>query len=645
MAYLLNTSTTFLCLLFQWIIVFSIGAQESISTQLSNYTTTHATEKIFIHHDRAYYAQGDDIWYKVYLVDATHHFPINDGRLTDVELIDPSGNIISQQTLKMDTVNNHGQIAIGTNWKPGRYTLRAYTKYFDKTRSHNIFTKTLSIYAAEKLESTASGDISKKGKISIYPEGGDLISDVLQTVAIEFSGDTKRYAQGKVIDNRNQEITTFKLQQNGIGYFKLTTDPNKNYSVILTDGREEIKESIPVALKEGYVMSIENRHHDFFTLILEASPTLDLRDAFILIHLRGKEILKIDKLQNKEYPIKVSKENFKSGVFHITLFDKDSRPQCERLIFINKKDQELNAAVELSSQTYSRREEAQVMIDVDDQDGNAIHSNLSVAVVDNKLFPLDPLQSNISSHLLLESELGGPIDIAPLYLDEGADKSFLIDILMMTKGWRRFNWKDVLETGKPLVTSTSDKGFRISGVVSKKYRARKRVKSNVFLTVHGSQFEMHETLTDDDGRFTFTDVNIPDSTVLTIQANAYNEKKDLQDETQSGPNGNRSVDIHMDDSESLPVVLHSDKDKQVEVTDYKELVNLVTRKNDVLRVQSEGFSLNIEEVTIKGKRQSFYEKHDIERPLYHGVEYRIIPDSLAALNETATVFDLIRRKV
>jgi len=77
---------------------------DSVLYQLERFMTHFPQEKVFLHLDKPHYMTGDDIWYKAYMVEGTNQLPDTLSRVLYVELINPQGKIIDQQSIKL----NHG---------------------------------------------------------------------------------------------------------------------------------------------------------------------------------------------------------------------------------------------------------------------------------------------------------------------------------------------------------------------------------------------------------------------------------------------------------------------------------------------------------------------------------------------------------
>ena len=102
---------------------------DSINRHFLNQLTVSPQEKIHIHTDRSLYIQGEQIWFRIYLVDAVLHRSVFNSRYVYVELVNRQKNVVAR--VKIRPVDNayYGYINLSPNLVEGEYTLRAYTQY------------------------------------------------------------------------------------------------------------------------------------------------------------------------------------------------------------------------------------------------------------------------------------------------------------------------------------------------------------------------------------------------------------------------------------------------------------------------------------------------------------------------------------
>src|SRR5476651_1265568 len=80
---------------------------EKIISRLDQWMTDHPQEKVYLQLDKPYYAMGDDIWFKAYIVEGSKHRLSGISGVLNVELIDDRDSV--RQSIKLPVVN-------GLNW-------------------------------------------------------------------------------------------------------------------------------------------------------------------------------------------------------------------------------------------------------------------------------------------------------------------------------------------------------------------------------------------------------------------------------------------------------------------------------------------------------------------------------------------------
>ncbi|MGZ3757674.1 MAG: TonB-dependent receptor plug domain-containing protein, partial [Mucilaginibacter sp.] len=152
-------------------------------------------------------------------------------------------------------------------------------------------------------------------------------------------------------------------------------------------------------------------------------------------------------------------------------------------------------------------------------DGKPVFSSLSAAVIDDHIVPDDNAADcdNILSYLLLSSNLKGQIEKPGYYFAaDNEERHNALDLLMLTQGYRRFEWKTILsdEAANPVYMPAS--GIMLSGKVttaSGKPVPRAKITmyskvSNLFL----------DTLANNNGEFTFGPMALQDSLKVILTA-------------------------------------------------------------------------------------------------------------------------------
>jgi hypothetical protein len=142
----------------------------------------------------------------------------------------------------------------------------------------------------------------------------------------------------------------------------------------------------------------------------------------------------------------VDKKDLGDGISGITLFDHERHPVCERLVF-KRPQQILSIGINMDQTVYESRKPVHIdLLSTRSSDKFSVSGNLSLSV-----FMIDSLQhipgQNIISWMFLTSDLKGRIESPGYYFtnpDNKVDEA--LDNLLLTQGWRRFKWNDIVES-------------------------------------------------------------------------------------------------------------------------------------------------------------------------------------------------------
>ena len=93
---------------------------------------------------------------------------------------------------------------------------------------------------------------------------------------------------------------------------------------------------------------------------------------------------------------------------------------------------------------YLPRKKVNISVTASDTNGQPVNADMSAGV-----YLTDSLQAeqetNVLNYLWLSSDLKGPIEFPQYYFENSAEVAKATDNLMLTQGWRRFKWEDVLK--------------------------------------------------------------------------------------------------------------------------------------------------------------------------------------------------------
>jgi hypothetical protein len=147
-------------------------------------------------------------------------------------------------------------------------------------------------------------------------------------------------------------------------------------------------------------------------------------------------------------------ENLPSGILAITVFDNNWKPIAERITYINNEEYGFTTEMNVLHWGLNKRARNEIEIAVPD----SLYANFSVAVTDAAI---DTDSSNtIIPNLLLTSDLKGQV-FNPAYYFSANNNTIAqhLDLVMLTHGWRRFKWDDVVKGILPKIRFEKDTSY------------------------------------------------------------------------------------------------------------------------------------------------------------------------------------------
>lgn len=433
---------------------------------LDHHTFDYLLEKVYLHLDKPYYSKGDNLWFKAYALEGPKHTPTSNSENLYVELIN-AGKVLKRLTVYLNNGLGRGDFDLADSLPAGEYTIRAYTNWMRNNDEDFFFQKQIQLIDPIGLNAEKNPENASAYQISFYPEGGELITNLSSKVAFEITNQLEKLPI-EIIDDLGEVITTASTEHEGMGSFELK--PLKGRTYFAKVNGTAAKHALPTPQRQGLVLSVDNISDDEKVIvnIRSTSPEEQENEAFLVAHTRGLVgfASKIE-WEGSSATISIPKDRLATGIVHVTLFDENWNPEAERLIFKKQNTALIKVRLETDQERYKVRDSTKVKLTVENENGEPLRGFFSMSVFDTKQIKPEAIKSNIISNLLLSSDFRGEISNASQYFDQNnsnADEQ--LNLLLMTKGWRRFNWKDVLNGKFPESKFEVEQGFDVTGKVT-----------------------------------------------------------------------------------------------------------------------------------------------------------------------------------
>ncbi|WP_428327617.1 carboxypeptidase regulatory-like domain-containing protein [Mucilaginibacter sp.] len=575
-----------------------------ITNRLNAYTVNNITEKTYLQFDKPFYATGDTIYFKAYVTGGPKHILSQLSRVLYAQLTDEQGHVNQYIKLKLTDGLAWGDFALADTLKEGNYHISAFTNWMRNAGSEYFFKQTIPIVSTQNKKVPEGGDIynktatvaSAKPDIQFFPEGGTLTEGLKTKIAFKAVAPDGAGidVSGIITDNENKTVSSFTATHLGMGYTEFTPKKGKTYQAVInyTDGKSNTI-TLPPAQNTGYQLAIDNTtDKNNIKLNIAAVPNNNA-EPIVLIGQNNGVIYYSGYITNtKRFSAIIPKSDFPTGIIQFTLFTKAGEPLNERLVFVNNNDP-LKISLKTDKNSYSGRQKATISIGVKNSLNNPSTGSFSVAVTDeSNVHAAEMQETSILSNLLLTSDLRGNIENPDYYFNDTNQQTEKdLDLLLMTQGYHRFEWKQVLtDSNKNLPAYQPEKNLQISGhIKSQNGKPIVGGKITLFTTTGGAFFT--DTVSDNKGNFIFKNLNFNDSTKFVVQSRVAK--------------GQDNVVLVLDSLENLPgVEINSKKATLVKVSFDMMAYRQKSKQffDEQLKYGINKHALVLKEVVIKDKK-------------------------------------------
>ena len=514
-----------------------------LEDKMEDYYSRYPQQKAYLHLDKLSYTAGERIWYKAYLVDARTHMPDSISKNLLVEIINSYGNVSLIQLLKLENGIAHGDFHLPDTLPEGLYQIRAYTNWMRNFGSEYYFKRDINIwnpgyyvnlYREDKLASKKhkrkSNRKARKMDLQFFPEGGYLVGGITSSLGFKTVNELGLGipVSGTIFDKKNNSVAGFQSSDLGMGAISFSPEAGQKYTAEINLGNGKTDRfDLPEVQASGYSLHLLQNNRE--GIKLSVSSTFDGPRVLIACHIRGKLLFTTEvSLGRKEMIIDIPTGDYPGGILHITLFDSNRQPRCERLAYIHS-DDVLDLSIGQDKKEYGKREAVELSLLARDAAGMPVEGEFSLSVASRDLSnEATDFQAGIVSSLLLSSDIGGRIERPDYYFrDQNAETIQALDHLMLTQGWRRFSWEDIVNENPKVINYPIQKGLLVRGKITKSFFEIPLKNLPVTLTVLSEFNDVFITRTDNRGQYEFQLPDYEDTIQVEITSRRLSGKKNL----------------------------------------------------------------------------------------------------------------------
>lgn len=463
-------------------------------------------EKAYLQLDRDQYKAGDTIWFKAYL--SSDYYPDTISSVLYVELRSSAVKKGFSKVWPVLIGTASGQLELPDTLPTGNYILRAYSPTMLNSGEDFIFKKELFVKGKKSvlpLSQTAnlSSTVSASPEIKFYPEGGNFVAGVSNTVAFEIKNVLGQpiSVNGNIVNAKGEIQTAFSTFHDGRGLFEFTPLKDETYFATYSLGVNEFKQLLPAPLLSGIAITILPHPQGYFFDLRIGGDDSKMEPAYMIGQIQHQAVFKYNFSNGKkEFQGVLDTRQLRSGIMQVTIFNKQNLPIAERLCFVDNKEYQVPVQIQMDTLNFNPRTKNLLRVSIAD----TIQGSISVSVTDANYARFDAAQENIISHFLLSSDLRGRINNPAWYFSSEDDSlKTALDFVMMTNGWRRYNWQQIEKQALASPLNTDPSFITVAGRMNLKGTNKPLANKQLMaiLTSGGKGKSMYLVQTDEKGNF------------------------------------------------------------------------------------------------------------------------------------------------
>ena len=505
-----------------------------------NFNKVVPQEKVYLHFDNMGYFENETLWFKAYVTRT------DNGRLSDlskvlyVELLNPTGDVLQTLKYPIDSLGmSHGEMKLDTIMGAGLYEVRAYTRYMTNWGTNAVFSRVIPVWKKPKQEGDYSDltitpipyhervpnrrdpldtlyvqavaeeiytdRLAKTISVQFYPEGGDMIVGKKCRVAMLAVDDNGNPYEGEgfVMNKKGDVLVNVQTDTLGRGSFEIVPDTGKLTFQMRNLEKREKKQvqffTLPPAKQDGCVLSVDAVSEQMLATLQCTRGVCGNLLGYVLMH--NGNIIRCDTMKAAPLiEIELDRKAMPEGVNQMTVFDSWGRIMAERQFFICPKPDKADS-IQVSTLTQKLKPCGKVEMELRTRP----HANLSFSAIDAQTMT-NGKQGNMKTWMLLSSEVKGYIHNVDYYF-EADDKKHRqdADMLMLTQGWRRYDWRLMSERYTFRKAQPIEDQFYLNGQlkVYRKHNPVSNVRMYVSLYNQQGQSLIGNGTTDAEGNYAF----------------------------------------------------------------------------------------------------------------------------------------------
>lgn len=473
-------------------------------------------ETIYTHVNKSKFTRLEELWFKSYIYNTQTQKPYVTTSNVYASVYDSDGVLVEKKICYAENGVTHGNFSLKDKYAPGVYFLKVSTNWMKNFNEP--------YHSLQQFEIIGSNSDTEKPLQSeqtydfqLLPEGGHLLQNTTNSIGFkvnDINGKPLVVVSGKILDSKNNVISTFKSNNLGIGKFSAFMAENESYSVQATlDTDFVITQNMPQADAIGLALSVNTLNENTLFVSIKTNarslPYLLNKPHYLLLHRDG--LLKKINLQFEantlDYTLAIPKTDLYSGMNILTVFNDKNQAILERLVF-HKTENLMHDVSFLGKNTGSDSTQIRLV----SNKKNTLKKHISISVLPASTESYDR-NNTITAAFLLQPYVKGFIDTPQDYFKDNTRKTnYNLDLLLLTQGWSRYEWRNVFYAPQ-IPKYNFEAGFQLQGKINET-----NTDDYKEIVLFSANNELMLSTEVKDSYFSFQHLSLMDSSVVSISA-------------------------------------------------------------------------------------------------------------------------------
>ena len=485
-------------------------------------------EKVYLHFDNTGYFQGENIWFKAYVMRDDKDSLTDMSKVLYVELLNPGGDVLQRHKLYIKDGQADGNISLDNLLHSGFYEVRAYTRYMTNWGTDAVFSRVLPVFRKPetdgdysktvidaishrhrlpdsrmptKADSAVAVTERRNLRVMFYPEGGNLIEGLQNRVAFDVTdADGLQYDTDGWLLSGNDTISKVRTMREGRGWFDCLPQAGRQLRLLLTNAKGKAVEfKLPKAETNGIVMRANTDDSTRINVTVQATQAVAGQTVGLLVTYNGStsSFMPFEASSDK-YLFTLPLHDMHDGVNRISIINADGQVLADRMVFVYPREKAEGITVRTTSGLTPYGKVAMT--------ATALPETTFSLSVRDAAAEVNGSSGNSMTWMLLSSDLKGYINNVDYYFESNdLEHRRAADLLMMVQGWSRYDLGEMMTAKKLHGTQILEDGLYVLGklIGKKKKKAVGNVALRIALYNRLGQSLSGNVVTDSAGVFAF----------------------------------------------------------------------------------------------------------------------------------------------